>query len=314
MNDFMYSNTNKRYHTLDYYFKQKFGTKVGRIPIDAGFTCPNIDGTAGFGGCTFCNTSGSGDFAGLRSDKLLEQWEKGMTMMKRKWPDAKYIAYFQAFSNTYAPVDVLKSKFEVFADNDECYGISIGTRPDCLEPETIEYLGALAKRKYVIVELGLQTMHDQTATIINRGHNFQVFEEAVAALRAVGVEVVVHIINGLPKETYEMMLETAKYVGQMDIQGLKIHLLHVMHDTVMVNQLNNGFLQLMEKDQYIELVVEQLEYINPEIVIHRLTGDAPSEIFIGPIWSKKKTIVLNDIDKLMVAKDTYQGAKYENRK
>lgn len=314
MNDFKYSNTNKRYHTLDFFFKQKFGTKVGRIPIDAGFTCPNIDGTKGFGGCTFCNTSGSGDFAGKRSDQLVEQWESGKEMMARKWPNAKFIAYFQAFTNTYAPLEVLQAKYEVFAQMEECNGISIGTRPDCLEPEVIEYLGDLAKRKYILVELGLQTMHDSTSEIINRGHDLQEFEDAVNSLRAVGVDVVVHIINGLPKESREMMLETAKYVGNLDIQGVKIHLLHVMHDTVMVNQLNNGFLELMEKDEYIDLVVEQLEYINPEIVIHRLTGDAPDSIFIGPIWSKKKTIVLNDIDKLMVQQNTYQGAKYEDRK
>lgn len=313
MNNFKYSNTNKRYHTLDYHFKQKFGTKVGRVPINAGFTCPNIDGTKGFGGCSFCNTSGSGDFAGLRSDDLLTQWEKGISMMKQKWPDAKYIAYFQAFSNTYAPVEVLKEKFEVFANLEECHGISIGTRPDCLEDEVIEYLATLAKRKYLIVELGLQTIHDKTGEIINRGHDLAAFTNAVHKLRAANIEVVVHIINGLPQETREMMLETAKYVGKLDVQGLKIHLLHVMHDTVMVNQLNNGFLTLLEKDQYIDLVCEQLEYINPEIVIHRLTGDAPSSIFIGPIWSKKKTIVLNDIDKKMAMLDTYQGAKYENR-
>lgn len=314
MNDFKYSNTNKRYHTLDYFFKQKFGTKVGRIPIDAGFTCPNIDGTKGFGGCTFCNTSGSGDFAGKRSEQLVDQWNSGKEMMERKWPDAKFIAYFQAFTNTYAPLEVLQEKYEVFANMEECQGISIGTRPDCLEPEVIEYLGDLAKRKYVLVELGLQTMHDSTSEIINRGHDLKEFEDAVNSLRAVGVDVVVHIINGLPKESREMMLETAKYVGNLDVQGIKIHLLHVMHDTAMVNQLNNGFLELMKKDDYIDLVVEQLEYINPEIVVHRLTGDAPSSIFIGPLWSKKKTIVLNDIDKLMVERDTYQGAKYENRK
>ncbi len=314
MNEFKYSNTNKRYHTLDYHFKQTFGSKVGRIAIDAGFTCPNIDGTKGFGGCTFCNTSGSGDFAGLRSDELLEQWNKGKEMMQNKWPDAKFIAYFQAFTNTYADLDVLKEKYDVFMNLEECHGISIGTRPDCLEDDVIEYIGEMAKTKYVLVELGLQTMHDSTSEIINRGHTTKEFEIAVNKLRAVGVDVVVHIINGLPKETDEMMMETAKYVAGLDIQGIKIHLLHVMHDTVMVNQLNNGFLELMTKEAYIDLTVRQLELFKPEVVVHRLTGDAPSSIFIGPIWSKKKTIVLNDIDKLMVKYDTYQGAKYENRK
>lgn len=312
MNEFKYSNTNKRYHTLDYHFKQKFGSKVGRISIDAGFTCPNIDGSKGFGGCTFCNTSGSGDFAGKRTDVLLTQWEKGKEMMLRKWPEAKFIAYFQAFTNTYAPLGVLKEKYDVFLNLDECHGISIGTRPDCLEDDTIEYLGELAKEKYLLVELGLQTMHDSTSEIINRGHDLEEFEETVNKLHAQGIDVVVHIINGLPGETREMMIDTAKYVVGLGVSGIKIHLLHVMMDTPMVNQLNNGFLKLMEKDDYTDLVVEQLEYLPPEMVVHRLTGDAPSSIFIGPIWSKKKTIVLNDIDKLMASRNTMQGAKYEN--
>lgn len=313
MNNFRYSNTNKRYHTLDYYFKQKFNNKVGRIAINAGFTCPNIDGTKGFGGCSFCNTKGSGDFAGLRSDSLIAQWNKGKELMANKWPDAKFIAYFQAFTNTYAPLSVLQEKYEVFASLDECVGISIGTRADCLEDDVIEYLGELNQRKYLIVELGLQTSHDQSALIINRGHNLHQFDQAVRKLRAVGIDVVVHIINGLPGESIEMMLETAKYVNSLDIQGIKIHLLHVMSDTPLVNQLNNGFLELMTQNDYVDLVVKQLEILRPEIVVHRLTGDAPSDIFIGPIWSKKKTIVLNQIDKLMVELDTYQGAKLENR-
>ncbi len=311
MNNFKYSNTNKRYHTLDYHFKQKFGSKVGRIAIDAGFTCPNIDGSKSFGGCTFCNVNGSGDFAGKRTDELITQWNKGYAMMSRKWPNAKYIAYFQAFTNTYAPLEVLREKYEVFAEMDECCGISIATRADCLDDDVIDYLADLTKRKYLIVELGLQTIHDNTSNIINRAHTLEEFNVTVNKLRSNGINVIVHIINGLPKETDEMMLETAKYVGKMDIQGLKIHLLHVMHDTALVNQLNNGFLQLMEKDKYVQLIVRQLRYIKPEIVIHRLTGDAPSEIFIGPLWSKKKTIVLNDIDKLMAQLDVYQGDMYE---
>lgn len=307
MNNFQYSNTNKRYHTLDYHFKQLFGQKVGRIPINAGFTCPNINGEKSFGGCTFCSINGSGDFAGNPRDNLVDQWNAGKKMMEQKWKDAKYIAYFQAFTNTYAPLEVLQEKYEVFVEMPECIGISIATRPDCLEDDVIEYLAAISKKKYLIVELGLQTIHEKTGEIINRQHDLACFEQTVNKLRAHNINVVVHIINGLPKETYEMMMETAKYVGKLDIQGLKIHLLHVVHQTAMVNQLNNGFLKLLDKDTYIKLVVEQLRYIKPEIVIHRLTGDAPSDIFIGPIWSKKKTIVLNDIDKLMVEQNVYQG-------
>lgn len=311
MNNFKYSNTNKRYHTLDYYFKQKFGYKVGRIPINAGFTCPNIDGTTGFGGCSFCNTNGSGDFAGLRSDSLITQWHKGKEMMRAKWADAKFIAYFQAFSNTYSSVDILREKYELFTELEDCVGISIGTRADCLDDDIIDYLADLNKRTYLIVELGLQTSNDDTARIINRGHDAQIFTDRVEKLRKHKIEVVVHIINGLPTEDEAMMLSTVAYVNRLDVQGIKIHLLHVMSDTPLVNQLNNGFLQLMTREDYVAIVVKQLEMLRPEIVVHRLTGDAPSELFIGPIWSKKKTIVLNEIDKRMVALDTYQGVNCE---
>lgn len=311
-NPFKYSNTNKRYHTLDYHFKQIFGQKVGRISINAGFTCPNIDGTAAFGGCTFCSIKGSGDYAGLPSDHLLKQWESGIEKMNSKWPDAKHLAYFQAFTNTYAPVEILKEKFEIFANHRDCVGISIGTRPDCLEDDVIEYLADLSKRTYVLVELGLQTMHDKTSDIINRGHDLKCFTDALAKLRYYNIDVIVHTINGLPGETYEMMMDTHRFLAKQDIQGIKIHLLHAMNDTALVNQLNNGFLKLMDRETYINLVVDQLELFNPKVVVHRLTGDAPVENFIGPIWSRKKVSVLNDIDKEFVRRDSYQGSKYDN--
>ncbi len=310
-NPFIHSNTNKRYHTLDYHFKQIFNSKVGRISINAGFTCPNIDGTAAFGGCTFCSIKGSGDYAGHPQDHLLKQWEEGKKRMNNKWPDAKYLAYFQAFTNTYAPVEVLQEKFEVFANLDDCLGISIGTRPDCLEDDVIEYLADLNKRTYLIVELGLQTIHDKTANIINRGHNLACFEESLKKLRAHNINVVVHTINGLPGEDYEMMMQTHHYLAKTDIQGIKIHLLHAMHDTALVNQLNNGFLKLMDRTDYINLVVDQLELFAPDVVVHRLTGDAPAENFIGPLWSRKKVSVLNDIDKEFVRRNSYQGKHYD---
>ncbi len=307
MNEFKYSNTNKRYYTLDYYFKTEYGSKICKIPINAGFTCPNIDGTKSFDGCSFCNIKGSGDFAGLASEDLLLQWEKGKQMMNKKWNDSLKIAYFQAFSNTYSTVDILREKYQVFIDLDECFGISIGTRPDCLDEEILDYLQEISEQKLLIVELGLQTIHESTSQIINRAHDLETFNAAVKELRKRNINVVVHIINGLAKETKEMMVATAKYIGDMDIQGIKIHLLHVMNDTKLVNQLNNGFLKLLTKEEYIDIVCEQLRYIREGIVIHRLTGDAPSEIFIGPIWSKKKTIVLNDIDKRMKELNIYQG-------
>ncbi len=311
LSPFAYSNTNKRYHTLDYHFKQIFGQKVGRISINAGFTCPNIDGTAAFGGCTFCSIKGSGDYAGHPEDHLLKQWDEGKKRMASKWPNAQFLAYFQAFTNTYAPVEVLKEKFEIFANKDDCLGISIGTRPDCLEDDVIEYLADLNQRTYLLVELGLQTMHDETAKIINRGHDLACFETSLKKLRAHNINVVVHTINGLPKETPQMMMQTHEYLSKLDIQGIKIHLLHAMSDTALVNQLNNGFLTLMKRDEYIQLVVSQLELFNPKVVVHRLTGDAPSENFIGPIWSRKKVSVLNDIDREFVRRNSMQGAKYD---
>ncbi len=312
-NPFKYSNTNKRYHTLDYHFKAIFGQKVGRISINAGFTCPNIDGTAAFGGCTFCSTKGSGDYAGNPQSDLLSQWEHGKTLMSNKWPNAKFIAYFQAFTNTYAPLEVLKEKYDVFMQLEDCIGISIGTRPDCLDDEVIEYIARISLEKYVLVELGLQTIHDNTSRIINRGHDLACFELTLAKLRAHNINVIVHTINGLPGEDYEMMMETHRYLAKQDIQGIKIHLLHAMSDTALVQQLNNGFLKLMNREDYINLVVDQLELFKPEVVVHRLTGDAPSENFIGPIWSRKKVTVLNDIDKEFVKRNTYQGAKYDSR-
>ena len=310
-NPFIFSNNHKRYHTLDYHLKEKYQYKVAKIPINAGFTCPNIDGSKSFGGCTFCSVKGSGDFAGLPTEDLLIQWENGKKMMQKKWPNAKFIAYFQAFSNTYAPLDILKEKFEPFASFKECIGIDIATRPDCLDDDIIEYLADLNKRCNLIVELGLQTIHEKTATIINRQHDLDTFDWAVNALRKHNINVVVHIINGLPKETKEMMIETAKYVGNLDIQGLKIHLLHVTSDSKLVNQLNNNFLTLLSKEEYIEIVSEQLALINPKIVIHRLTGDAPTDTFIGPLWSRKKGQVLNDIDKYLIKHNLYQGKNFK---
>ncbi len=310
-NPFEFSNTNKRYYTLDYFFKNKFNSKIGRIPINAGFTCPNINGEKSFGGCTFCNTNGSGDFAGEKKDSLLKQWDKGKKMMSSKWPDAKFIAYFQSFSNTYAPVDVLKEKYEVFLKKEDCVGISIGTRADCIDEEIASYLGELNKKTFLMVELGLQTSNEYTNKIINRCHTNNEFEDTVNLLKKYNINVVVHIINGLPKETKKDMLNTIDFINKLNVDGIKIHLLHVMHDTKLVNQLNNGFLKLLSMEEYIEIVTEQIQILNKNIVIHRLTGDAPSDIFIGPIWSKKKTIVLNNIDKELVKKNTWQGKFYD---
>jgi len=304
--------TGKRYRTLNTHLRDKYGDKVFKVMINAGFTCPNIDGKVAYGGCTFCTTMGSGDFAGNPKDDLIKQFHEVRGRMHTKWPKAKYMAYFQAFTNTYAPLEVLKEKYEaVLAADENIVGLSIGTRPDCLPDDVIDYLGELSKKVDLWVELGLQTIHDSTGKLINRGHNYDVFLESVAKLREKNIDVIVHIINGLPRETDEMMMETAKAVGQLDIQGLKIHLLHVMQDTAMATMLKKDRMRLLEQDEYVDLVVRQLEVINPNVVMHRITGDGPRERLIGPRWSINKWVVLNQIDDTLKGRETYQGRLFD---
>ena len=310
MSGFKYSIENKRYHTWNYYLRQRFGEKVFKVSINAGFTCPNIDGRVSRGGCTYCSKEGSGDFAGNPKDNLIQQFEDIKQMMEKKWPKAKYIGYFQAFTNTYAPVEVLKEKYETILEQKDVIGLSISTRPDCIPDDVLEYLSELNQRTNLWVELGLQTIHNETSKIINRGHGTEVFVDCVNRLRERNIDVVVHIINGLPNETYEMMMETAKFVSQMDIQGIKIHLLHVIKDTPMEKMLNTGRLKLMEKDEYIKLVCDQLEILPQEMIIHRLTGDGKKEDLIGPMWSLKKWEVLNAIDDELKKRDSWQGKKF----
>lgn len=310
-NSFLYSDTNKRYHTWDYHLKHRFGEKVFKVALDGGFDCPNRDGTVAHGGCTFCTVSGSGDFAQSRIDPLPIQMQKGIQMMHQKWPNVKsYIAYFQNFTNTHAPVEVLRHRYEQVVNERGVVGIMIATRPDCLPPETIEYLAELNERYYMWVELGLQSIHEETSRIINRAHDYACYLEAVKNLRRHNIPVCTHLINGLPGESYEMMMESVKRVClDSDIQGLKIHLLHLMKNTKMVRDYYEGRLQFLEQDQYVKLVCDQLEVIAPEIVIHRITGDAPRETLIGPMWSMKKWEVLNAIDHELDQRNTFQGKR-----
>ena len=311
MEEFKYKIENKRYHTWNYYLRQKFGCKVFKVSINAGFTCPNIDGKIGYGGCTYCSKEGSGDFAGNPKDNLVKQFYDIREMMSKKWKDAKYIGYFQAFTNTYAPVDVLREKFETILEQEDVVGLSISTRPDCIEDDVLEYLAELNTRTNLWVELGLQSVHESTSKIINRGHDFKVFEDCVERLRKHNIDVVVHIIDGLPGETHDMMIETAKTVSNMDIQGIKIHLLHVIKDTPMANMLEKGNMKLLEKDEYVNIVCDQLEILPQEIVIHRLTGDGKKENLVGPLWSLKKWEVLNAIDDELKRRNSWQGKYYK---
>nr|WP_308551151.1 TIGR01212 family radical SAM protein [uncultured Peptostreptococcus sp.] len=309
-NEFKYKIENKRYHTWNYYLRQKFGTKVFKVSINAGFTCPNIDGSISYGGCAYCSKDGSGDFAGNPRDNLIKQFEDIKTMMEKKWPKAKYIGYFQAFTNTYAPLDVLKEKYETILEQDGVVGLSISTRPDCIDDDILDYLTDLNTRTNLWVELGLQTVHDQTSKIINRGHGLDVFIDCVNRLRSRNIDVVAHVINGLPGETYDMMMETIRTISHMDIQGVKIHLLHVIKGTAMVDMLHKGCLELLLKDDYIKLVCDQLEILPQEMVIHRLTGDGKKEDLVGPMWSLKKWEVLNAVDDELKRRKSWQGKFY----
>ncbi len=309
MNQFPYSLDNKRYHTYNYFLKTKYKSKIAKVSLNAGFTCPNRDGTCGTGGCIFCSQNGSGDFAGNINDSLQEQFNKISQVMRKKWPQCQFIAYFQANTNTYGSIDKLKKTFEPFINKKDVVAIAIATRPDCLNDDICDYLYELSQKCDLYIELGLQTIHDQTATLINRGHDYQTFVTAVQRLRQRQINICVHIINGLPYETYDMMLETAKAVGQLDIQGLKIHNLFILKNTKIYQMYQEKPFPLLSRDEYISLVVEQLSYIPHHIVIERLTVDAPFQDLFEPLWSIKKVTILNDIDKLMRLKNTYQGDK-----
>ncbi|WP_214753025.1 TIGR01212 family radical SAM protein [Exiguobacterium sp. s16] len=298
-----------RYHKLNEAYRREFGGKVFKVPLDGGFTCPNRDGLVSKGGCTFCSDDGSGDFAGNACDPIPVQFAEVKARLHRKWKEARYIAYFQAFSNTYAPVTRLRELFEPALKEEGVVGLSIATRPDCLPDDVVDYLAELNERTSLTVELGLQTIHDATAKKINRGHDYKTFLEGLAKLRRRNISVVVHIINGLPGETTEMMLDTAREVAKMDIQGIKIHLLHVLKHTPLARQYEKGLLELMDETTYVSLVCDQLETLPPEIVIHRLTGDGPPDLLIGPTWSRHKMAVLNAIDAELVRRDSFQGKK-----
>ncbi len=310
MQIFPYSDDpNKRYHTWNYALRQQFGEKIFKVPIDGGFDCPNRDGTVAKGGCTFCSVSGSGDMIVAPSDPLPLQFQKEIQLMHQKWPTVdQYIVYFQNFTNTHAPVDVIRHRFEQVVNEKGVVGLSIGTRPDCLPDEVVNYLAELNERFFLWVELGLQTTFEETSAAINRAHDYQTYLDGVAKLRKHGIRVCTHLINGLPGETPAMMRENVRRTIQdSDIQGIKLHLLHLMTNTKMMRDYNEGRLQLMSKEAYVSVICDQLEMIPPEIVIHRLTGDAPFETIIGPMWSLKKWEVLNAIDAEMKRRNSYQG-------
>ncbi len=308
---FKYTLDNKRYHTLNYFYKTTFNSKVFKVALNGNFSCPNKDGTKGFGGCIYCSPSGSGDFAGNIKDNLVDQFNKIKNIELMKWPNAKYIAYFQANSNTYDSVDKLKERYEAVIDLPDVIGLSIATRPDCFNEDIYNYLEKLNKRTYLTIELGLQTIKEETLEIINRGHTTEEFVECYNELTKRGIKVIVHIINGLPGETKEDMLKTVKFLNNLNIYGIKIHMLSVTKNTKLAKIYEESPFHLLTKDEYIDIVVDQLELLNPETIICRITGDPVREDLIEPKWLLKKFVVLNDIDKEMVRRDTYQGKLLE---
>lgn len=310
-NPFRWTDSNKRYYTYDYYLRRTFGGKCAKIPIDAGFTCPNIDGRCGTGGCIYCSGRGSGDFAEAPSLSVAEQYARVREKLSSKWSTERTIPYFQAHTNTYAPVERLRPLFEEALAQEGVVGLNIATRADCLPEEVVALLAELAEKTTLTVELGLQTVHDEVARSINRGHSFSEFVEGYQRLRAASekIGICVHLIFGLPSETREMMLESVREVARLHPDQVKIHLLHVIRGTKMAEEYLAGNYTPLEKQEYVALVADAIELLPEDIVIARLTGDGMADDLLAPEWSRKKVSVINDIDKLLYERNTYQGKK-----
>lgn len=311
-NPFPFSDSNKRYYTYDYYLRHTFGEKVAKVTLDGGFTCPNRDGTCGTGGCIYCSGRGSGDFTEDALLPIAEQYRAQVERIRKKWDARKFIAYFQAFTNTYAPLPRLRELYEQALACEGVVGLNIGTRADCLPDEVVAYLEELSARTIVTVELGLQTVHDDTARKIGRGHGYDIFLDAYRRLRekAPHVRIGVHLIFGLIGENDENMMESVQRVAALLPDEVKIHLLYVLKNTKMADIYGNGGLTAMDREEYIDLVVRALEHLPPQTVIARLTGDAPRKELISPLWSLEKGRILNEIDKKFYARDAWQGKSF----
>lgn len=300
----------KPYHSLDYMLKERFGEKVYKVTLNGGMSCPNRDGKLGTGGCIFCSAGGSGDFAAKPSLSITQQIESQIALISQKRPIHKYIAYFQAYTNTYAPVDYLEKIFSEAISHPDIVAISIGTRPDCLGDDIISLLSRLNQKKPVWIELGLQTMHEDSARYIRRGYPLTCFESAVSRLRSHNIEVIVHTILGLPHETSENILATMDYLNTMDIQGIKLQLLHILKGTDLATDYEKGLFTALEKDEYLNLVMDCLEHLDPRIVIHRVTGDGPKDLLIAPLWASRKREVLNLLHHRMKEYRSFQGKMF----
>ena len=297
----------KPYHSLDYMLRERFGEKVYKVTLNGGMSCPNRDGKLGTRGCIFCSAGGSGDFAADSSLSITEQIDRQISILSAKRPIHKYIAYFQAFTNTYAPVEYLEKIFTEALSHPGIAALSIGTRPDCLGKDVVALLSRLNRQKPVWVELGLQTIHEKTAAYIRRGYPLSCFEDAVRRLRSEDIEVIVHTILGLPGESTQDILNTMKYLNHQDIQGIKLQLLHVLRGTDLGSDYEKGLFCTYERDEYISLVISCLEHLRPDMVIHRITGDGPKDLLIAPLWASRKREVLNLLHHQMKENHNYQG-------
>lgn len=309
-NNFKYSFNEKRYHTFNYYLKTTYDGKVAKVMLDAGFSCPNRDGSKAFGGCSFCSASGSGDSNPNLEKTILLQYENNKKIMDRKWPNKYYIPYFQSYSNTYGPLSKIQNMLGPFIYMSEVAEISIATRCDCLTTEIVSYLDSLTKIKPIWIELGLQTSNDVTGSRLNRQYDFNDFKKAIDLLSKTNIKVCVHIINGLPCETKKDMLQTIKDINHLPFDAIKIHMLHIIKGTKLAQEYLQNPFNILTREEYIETVVEQLELLRPEVIVERLTGDPVKEDLVEPSWVLNKTTILNDIDKLMRKLNTYQGSKY----
>lgn len=302
----------KRFYSLDYFYRRKFGSKVARVAVDGGFTCPNRDGTVSYGGCIFCGTAGAGDFCAEKSLPILQQINIQKSVLQNKWKELKIIPYFQSFTNTYAPADVLRRKYEEALSADDCVGLSVATRADCLGEDVLNLLDEVNKRTFLQVELGLQTVNDVTAQKINRGYPLEVFTNSIRELQKRGIETVAHLIVGLPGETVEDNLNAVRYISEMKINGVKIQVLYLLQDAPLMKWFAQGKVRFLERFEYIDIVAQMLSYLSPDVVVHRLTGDPPWKSVVEPKWTTDKKQVLNQINQHLKVKNLYQGCFYKN--
>ncbi len=299
-----------RYNSANRFFREKFGDKVIKVALDGGFTCPNRDGTLSYGGCIFCSEKGSGDFAGDRDLDIEKQFEVSRQKMNKKWKEGKYIAYFQAFTNTYAPLEYLQKIFTKASNLTDVVGIFIATRPDCITEDIAKFLGELNKKIYVCIELGFQTSKGESIKLINRCYENEVFEDCVKMLNKYNIDIIVHTILGLPYESKQDMLNTVKYVSKFNISGIKLQLLHIIKDTALHKLYIKKPFKTLTLEEYVDIVVSCIENLPPNIVIHRITGDGDKNTLVEPKWSLNKKVVLNSINKELNIRDTYQGALF----